>query len=52
MSYVRCETINENDEKQIILKKLKDELITKQADVMILKQEIRDLENDIELKGD
>ena len=52
LSYVRTETINENDEKQIILKKLRDELITKQADVMILKQEIKDLENDIELKGD
>jgi hypothetical protein len=50
LSYVRTETVNKDDEKQIILKKLKDELITKQADVMILKQEIRDLE--LELKGD
>lgn len=45
LSYVRTEIINEEDEKQIKINKLKNELISKQADVMILKQEIRELEN-------
>jgi hypothetical protein len=44
LSYVRTETINEHDEKQIIIKKLKEELKTKQVDCYLLKQEIKDLE--------
>ena len=54
LSYMRYEVVNEDDEKQIKIKKLRNELITKQADVMILKQEIRELENDdsdVKLKG-
>lgn len=45
LSYVQTEIINEEDEKQIKINKLKNELISKQADVMILRQEIRELEN-------
>jgi Tfp pilus assembly protein PilN len=48
LSYVRTQPINENDEKQIILKKLKDELKTKQVDIVLLKQDIKDLEIDLE----
>jgi len=44
LSYVRTQTINDNDEKQIIIKKLKEELKTKQVDCYLLKQEINDLE--------
>ena len=51
LSYMRYEIINEDDEKQIKINKLRNELITKQADCYLLKQEIRDLESDIELKG-
>lgn len=47
LSYVRTETINEEDEKQIILNKLKNILITKQEDCYLLKQEIRELESEI-----
>jgi hypothetical protein len=44
LSYVKTQTINENDEKKTILKKLKNELKTKQVDLVLLKQEIKDLE--------
>jgi hypothetical protein len=48
LSYVRTQTINENDEKQVVLKKLKEELKTKQVDVFLLKQDIKDLEIELE----
>jgi hypothetical protein len=44
LTYVKTQTINEYDEKQVVLKKLKDELKTKQDDCYLLKQEIKDLE--------
>lgn len=44
LSYVRTETINEEDEKQIKLKKLRDELTSKQADCYLLRREIKELE--------
>lgn len=49
LTYARYEIINEDDEKQLKINKLKNELITKQADCFLLKREIADLEND--LKG-
>jgi len=49
LSYVRTQTINDHDEKQIILKKLKDELKIKQDDCYLLKQEIKDLEIELEI---
>jgi hypothetical protein len=44
LSYIRTEIINEEDEKKIKIQKLKNDLISKQADVFLLKQEIRELE--------
>ena len=48
LSYIKTETINKDDEKQVILKKLKDELKTKQVDCFLLKQDIKDLELELE----
>ncbi len=46
LSYVRTEIINEEDEKQIILKKIKNQIINKEADIFILKMQIRELESE------
>jgi uncharacterized protein YlxW (UPF0749 family) len=45
VSYIKTQTINEEDEIKVKIQKLKNDLISKQADVFLLKQEIRELEN-------
>jgi hypothetical protein len=44
VSYIKTQTINEEDEIKVKINKLKNELISKQADVVLLRQEIRELE--------
>lgn len=47
LSYTRIESINVDDEAKLKLQKLKRELQNKQADVAILKMDIRELENEL-----
>ena len=48
VSYIKQPTVNENDDKKIILEKLKKQLNEKLADVAVLRMEIRELRNEID----
>jgi len=47
VTYLKTQTINEEDEIKIKLDKLKKELKSKQIDIVTLKMDIRDLEAEI-----
>ncbi len=48
VSYSKTSTINDNEDKNIILEKLKKQLNEKLAEVAVLRLDIRELRNEIE----
>ncbi len=48
VSYVKTPTINDNEDKNIILEKLKKQLNEKLAEVAVLRLDIRELRNEID----
>ena len=48
VSYVKTPTINDNEDKNIILEKLKKQLTEKLAEIAVLRLDIRDLRNEID----
>ncbi|MBS1736176.1 MAG: hypothetical protein JSS98_06150 [Bacteroidetes bacterium] len=48
VDYIKVQSIKENDSKEIKLQKLQKELQEKQADVIILRTEIKEIQNEID----